>query len=457
MTDPAPVFPSMPALSGKKVSAAFDGGRITSDGGVLLLAEAERKLGIADRLAALIPDGRDPTRVLHDLADILRARMLAIAAGYEDADDLDALRHDPAFKMALGRTPEAKLGLASQPTMSRWENAADTRVAIRLSHELIDLYCDSYAAPPEAITLDIDDTFDAAHGAQQLTFWNGFHGERGYAPIHVYEAESGRPVAFVLRPAKTPSGKEIAGHVRRLIRRIRRHWPETRILLRGDGHYARPEVMVLCEAEDGVDYLFGLPMNTALRRDPVIAATADECAVVRAEQALSVHRTHCETRYAAASWKEHTRRVIARIEATTLGLDIRAVVTSLTGSTSERLYEFDYCARGQAENLIKLHKTQLMSDRTSCTSALANQVRLILHTAAYWLLWSVRRVIPENATLCRAEFATLQRRLVKIGARVVETATRVRIAFASACPDKALFVDVLRQLMDMPAPRQQAP
>lgn len=447
----------MPALSGKKVSAAFDGGRITSDGGVLLLAAAERKLGIADRLAALMPDRRDPSRVLHPLADILRARILAIAAGYEDADDLDALRHDPAFKMALGRTPEAKLGLASQPTMSRWENASDLRAVIRMTHEMIDLYCDSYAAPPAAITLDIDDTFDAAHGAQQLTFWNGFHGERGYAPIHVYEAETARPVAFVLRPAKTPSGKEVTGHVRRLIRRIRRHWPETRILLRGDGHYARPEVMALCEAEDGVDYLFGLPMNAALRRDPVIAATADECAVLRAEAGLPVHRTHCETRYAAASWKEHARRVIARIEATSLGLDIRAVVTSLTGSAPERLYEFDYCARGQAENLIKLHKTQLMSDRTSCTSALANQVRLILHTAAYWLLWSVRRAIPESAALRRAEFATLQRRLVKIGARVVETATRIRIAFASACPDKALFVEVLRQLMERPAPRQQAP
>jgi len=447
----------MPALSGKKVSAAFDGGRITSDGGVLLLAEAERKLGIADRLAALIPDRRDPSRVLHPLADILRGRILAIAAGYEDADDLDALRHDPAFKMALGRTPEAKLGLASQPTMSRWENASDLRAVICLTHEMIDLYCDSHAVAPVSVTLDIDDTFDAAHGEQQLTFWNGFHNERGYAPIHVYEAETERPVAFVLRPAKTPSGREVAGHVRRLIRRIRTHWPETRILLRGDGHYARPEVMALCEAEGAVDYLFGLPMNAALRRDPVIAATADACAVLRAEKALPVHRTHCETAYAAGSWKGHSRRVIARIEATTLGLDIRAVVTSLTGSTPERLYEFDYCARGQAENLIKLHKTQLQSDRTSCTSALANQVRLILHTAAYWLLWAVRRAIPEGAALRRAEFATLQRRLVSIGARVVETATRIRIAFASACPDKTLFIEVLRHLMDRPAARQQAP
>jgi hypothetical protein len=465
MTDLAPVFPSFPALSGKKVSAAFDGGRISSDGGVLLLAQAEKRLGIAGRLAAHIPDDRDPARVRHLLPDILFARYLAIAAGYEDADDLDALRHDPAFKMALGRTPEAKLGLASQPTLSRWENAPDIRATIRLSYELIDIYCDSYAAPPAAVTLDIKpalgldpgDSFDTAHGAQQLTFWNGFHGERGYAPIHVYEAETARPVAFVLRPAKTPSGREVAAHLRRLVRRIRAHWPRTRILLRGDGHYARPEAMAFCEAQAGVEYLFGLPVNAALRRDPVIATAADACAVLRAEKNLLAHRTHCETTYAAKSWGEAGRRVVARIEATTLGLDIRTIVTSLTGSTPERLYEFDYCARGQAENLIKLHKTQLKSDRTSCTSALANQVRLILHTAAYWLLWAVRSAIPGGAALRRAEFATLQRRLVKIGARVVETATRVRIAFASACPDKTLFVEVLRRLIDRSAARQQAP
>lgn len=421
----------------------------------MLLAVAERGLGIADRLAALIPDRRDPTRTLHRLADIFRARILTIAAGYEDANDLDALRHDPMFKMALGRTPEAKLGLASQPTMSRWENAGDLRTVIRLTYAMIDIYCDSYAAPPAAITLDIDDTFDAAHGEQQLAFWNGFHGERGFSPIHVYEAETERPVAFVLRPAKTPSGNEARAHVRRLIRRIRRHWPDTRVLLRGDGHYARPELMAWCEA-NGVDYLFGLPMNAILRRNPVIAAAADACAVVRAEGDLPVYRTHAETRYAARSWGCE-RRVIARFEATMLGMDIRAVVTSLTGSTPERLYEHRYCERGQAENLIKLHKTQLKSDRTSCSSASANQVRLILHTAAYWLLWSVRRAAPADSTLSRAEFATLQRRLVKIGARIVESASRIRIAFASACPDKATFVAILRTLGTGIAPTQQAP
>lgn len=295
-------------------------------------------------------------------------------------NDLDALRHDPAFMMALGKAPGETVGLASQPTMSRWENVPDTRALIRLGREMVDIYCSSHDAPPEAVTLDIDDTFDAGHGQQQLTFWNGFHRERGTAPIHVYETGTSRSVAFILRPAKTPSGREIRAHVRRLIRRIRRHWPHTRITMRGDGHYSRPKVMAWCEAHS-VDYIFGLPGNSALRDDPVIAATAfanvsrscqwlrhrsehrwrrrsigSPCAVIRAERALIAHRGHCETTYAAKSWKT-ARRVIARIEATTLGMDIRTIVTSLKGSTPERLCEFDYCDRGRAENLIKLHKT----------------------------------------------------------------------------------------------------
>lgn len=452
MTDPAQISFSFPAVRCKKVTAAFDGGAITSDAGVLLLAGAERRLGIVDRLAALIPDAREPARVTHSLADILRARVLAIACGYEDADDLDALRHDPAFMMALGKAPGEAVGLASQPTMSRWENAPDLRTLIRMGREMVDIYCASHAAPPAAVTLDIDDTFDAAHGYQQLTFWNGFHGERGYAPIHVYETGSGRPVGFVLRPARTPSGGEIRGYVRRLIRRLRAHWPDTRITLRGDGHYARPEVMAWCEAE-GIDYIFGLPGNSALRGDPMIAATADACAVFRAERGLVAHREHCQTRYAAKSWAV-ARRVIARIEASIQGMDIRTIVTSIRGSTPERLYELDYCDRGQAENLIKLHKTQLKSDRTSCMSAAANQMRLMLHTAAYWLLWTVRQAIPEKAPLKRAEFATLQTRLIKVGARIIETATRIRIAFASACPDKAMIAQLARSLA---APRNQRP
>ena len=408
---------------------------------MLLLAQAERRLGVAGRLASCIADPRDQGRVIHSLDGILRARILAIACGYEDADDLDTLRHDPGFKLALGKLPDGAVGLASQPTMSRWENAPTTRELLRLTGTLVDIYCASYLAPPAVVTLDIDDTVDVVHGAQQLSFWNGHYGERCFLPIHVYDTATGRPVAMLLRTGKTPSGAEVANHVRRLVRRIRRHWPTTRITLRGDGHYGRPEPMAWCEAND-VDYVFGLPGNTALHADPVIAAEGDACATDRALRELVELRRYAETRYAAKSWGTTKRRVVARIEASSLGLDIRFVVTSLKGGSPERIYDTLYCARGQAENLIKLHKSQLKSDRTSCRSANANQMRLVLHTAAYWLMWAVRRALPPTVALRTAEFATIRARLIKVAARVIETASRIRIAFASACPDAALFRSV---------------
>ncbi|MDF0489004.1 IS1380 family transposase ISSp1 [Sphingomonas sp. S2M10] len=445
--DSAPGF-SFPAVGGKKITAEFDGGRLTSDGGVLLLAQAERAMGICRRLAACIADPRDPTRVTHRLDDILRARVFAITCGYEDADDLDALRDDPGFRLALGKLPGSGAGLASQPTMSRWENAPTTRELARMMAAMIGVYCASYPVPPAAVTLDIDDTCDVVHGYQQLSFWNGHHGERCFLPIHVYDTATGRPVAMLLRTGKTPSGAEGAGHIRRLVRHIRQHWPDTHITIRGDGHYGRPEIMAFCEAA-GVDYVFGLPTNAALRADPIIVAVADACAVKRAQRQCPVLRHYTETRYGAQSWKGQ-RRVVARIEASTLGMDIRYVVTSLTEGSAEHIYGTLYCARGQAENLIKRHKTQLASDRTSCRSANANQMRLILHTAAYWLMWRIQQAIPKATALAAAEFATLRLRLLKVAARVIESASRIRVAFASACPDAGVFKAIATGLRPAP-------
>ena len=424
-----------PAVGRKKVTAAFDGGRLTSDGGVMLLGVAERRLGIADRLAGLITDRRNPLLITHSVADILRARMLAIACGYEDADDLDDLRTDPGFKLACGRLPDSGADLCSQPTMSRWENMPSLREVVRLSAALVDIYCASYPRPPGAVTLDIDDTVDAVHGHQQLSLFNAHYDERCFLPIHVYDTATSRPVAFLLRPGKTPSGEEIRHHLRRLIRRIRQHWPRTRITIRGDSHYGRPEVMAWCEA-NGVDYILGLAGNNVVRR--LFDAAADDVCVRRAEAQAPTLRRYGETRYGAKSWG-CTRRVAARIEASTMGLDIRYVVTNLKVGSAEWLYDTLYCERGQAENLIKLHKSQLASDRTSCRSPLANQFRLILHTAAYWLMLSLRDAIPKAEKLAGCEFTTLRLRLLKIAARISETATRVRIALASACPEAALF------------------
>ena len=433
---------SLPSVQRKKLTAAFDGGRISSDGGVMLLGLAEQRMGIADRLAAEITDRRDPARVVHALSDILRARILAIACGYEDGDDLDHLRSDPALKLACGRLPDSGRDLCSQPTVSRWENAPGLREVIRLMRVMVALYCSSYDRPPASVTLDIDDTLDVVHGHQQLSMFNAHYDERCFLPIHVYDTATSRPVAVLLRPGKTPSGQEIRGHLRRLLRVIREYWPDTHITIRGDSHYGRPQVMDWCD-KNGIEFVFGLAGNDVLRR--LVEPLADDVRVRRAEAGAAVIRRYTETRYRAKSWQVD-RRVAARIEATTQGLDIRYVVTSFAHDSAQWVYDSLYCARGQAENLIKLHKSQLASDRTSCRSPLANQLRLVLHTAAYWLMLTMRDAIPKPQPLAQAEFATLRGRLLKIAARVTETASRVRIAFAAACPDADLFRSIAHSL-----------
>jgi len=432
----------LPAVVGKKVTLAFDGGRLTSDAGVLLLREVERRLGIADRLAGCLRDARDPARIDHTIADMLRFRTFAIAAGYEDADDCDALRQDPAFKMAAGRAPESGDPLCSQPTMSRLENAPGRRALARMLAAMVDLFCDSWACVPKHIVLDIDDTWDAAHGAQQLSLFNAHYDGYGFLPIHIYEATSGKPVAAILRPGKTPSGREVRAILKHAVRRIRKNWPRVEILVRGDSHYARPEALDWLE-DEGHGYAFGLAGNDALKA--LAAPFAEDAALRRARAGASGKlRRHATLAYAAGSWR-HRRRVIARIAASERGCDVRYVVTNLAGKP-KRLYERVYCARGQAENLIKAHKTHLASDRTSCHGANANQFRLILHSAAYWLLHTLRAAAPKRSGWRAAQFDTLRLRLIKLAARVVEKATRIRLALASACPDHAIFAHLARAL-----------
>ena len=254
--------------------------------------------------------------------------------------------------------------LCSQPTISRWENAPTLRELIRLMGVMVDLYCASYTKPPAAVTLDIDDTVDVVHGHQQLSLFNAHYDERCFLPIHVYDTATSRPVAVLLRPGKTPSGTEVRGHLRRLVRRIRRHWPQTRITIRGDGHYGRPEVMDVVR-ENGIDFIFGLPGNAVLdragrcrrRRHPHPPCAGPEAAACAALPRRS---------YQAKSWQDRPAVPVPGSRPPRSGLDIRFVVTSIETGSAEHIYETLYCARGQAENLIKLHKAQLASDRTSC-------------------------------------------------------------------------------------------
>lgn len=439
----------LPSVGRKKLTIDFAGGNQSSDGGLLLLRAAERKLGVCRRLAEAMPDRRDPERVRHAMFEMVMARASAIACGYEDAIDLDRLRHDPLMKVAVGRCPESGAPLASQSTISRLENAPSKTEAARLSAALLD-QLGTTVRPGKLEVLDIDDTFCAAHGGQQLAFWNAHHDERGFASMHIYHVASGTPVAAILRPARTPKGSEVRTVIRHVTKRLRRHWPKTRIVWRGDSHYGRVEAMEWAEDHDA-DYIFGLAGNTAL--DALVAETAVNLRFHHAMSSKAKLRTYASFLYQAGSWGR-PRKVLARLECSLQPgeagmrqeVDIRYVVTSLKGS-AQHLYENIYCQRGQMENLIKLHKAQLASDRMSCHSATANQVRLVLHTAAFWLMHGVRAVIPQASPFAKCEFATIRERLIKIGARVIEHVARIRVQLPTGYPYAALFRSVARGLM----------
>jgi hypothetical protein len=435
MAEHAPFLPGLSPVRGKPVHVAFDGGRLTSDAGVLVLAEIERRLKLAERLARCLTDPRSPDRVRHTLAEMIRFRMLLIAAGYPDANDCDPLRTDPAFKMAVGRLPESGADLCSQPTMCRLENLPGPTALKRMMAAMVELFCDSFERVPDRIVLDIDDTCDPAHGGQQLALFHAYYDERCFLPIHVYEAITGKPVAVILRPGKTPDGAEVALVLRHVVGAIRRRWPRVDILVRGDSHYGRPEAMAWCE-RNRVAYLFGIAGNPVLLGR--VAALAEAAALERVGGEAAKVRRFGEFAYAAKTWGVE-RRVIARVEASDRGTDSRFVATNLAG-TPRWLYEVAYCARGQAENLVKAHKVHLASDRTSCTKATANQFRLVLHTAAYWLLHTLRGLAPRTSFWRAAQFDTIRLAFIKVAARVTELATRIKVALPSSYPERDSLV-----------------
>jgi Transposase DDE domain group 1 len=440
MVDATPFLPGLSPVQGKAVVARFDGGRLSSEGGLLVLREVERRLGLADRLAACLNDPRTPEKIVHRLTEIIRFRMLMIAAGYEDGNDATTLRRDPMFKLALDRLPSDE-ELCSQSTISRLENLPDRRALLRLGRALIEQYCASFRRVPKRIVLDIDDTFDRVHGGQQLRLFNAFYDDYGFQPIVVFDGE-GRFVTALLRPGKRPGGHEIRAVLRRLVGAIRANWPQVEILLRADSHYACPEVFDWCR-ENRVDWVLGLAPNVALRRhvEALEKATAERVKAVSDRGKL---RRFTEFYDAAQSWRR-VERIIARVEVGPEGSDTRFIVTNLEGGRAKHLYERLYCARGQAENHIKAWKNHLAADRTSCHQAEANQFRLFLHAGAYWLLWSIRRVMPKGSVWRVMQFDTLRLRL-KLAARVVELKTQIRIHLPSSAPEQAIFGMLLDRL-----------
>ena len=441
MADPMLLLAGLSPVDGKVVVAKFDGGLLSSDGGVLALREAEQRLGVADRLAACLVDRRAPDKITPTHYDKNSFRLLMIAAGYEDGNDASRLRDDPLFKMAMNLTPSDRQ-LCSQSTISRLENLPDVRALLRMGRAMVDLYCASFREVPKRITLDIDDTFDAVHGGQQLRLFNAHYDDYGFQPMVVFDG-AGRFVAAMLRPAKRPSGKEARAFLRRLLRAIRANWPRTKILLRADSHYCSPEVLDWCRA-NGLDYVLGVAPSATLRRHVETLEAGVKARFEAAPRAGKVRRFK-EFFDAAASWSR-VERVIARLEAGEEGPDTRFIVTNLARRNARSLYEDVYCRRGHAENHIKSFKTHLAADRTSCTKPSANQFRLFLQAGAYWLMWGLRESMPKRSMWRVAQFDTLRLRLVKIAARVVEMKTMIRVHLPTACPGQGLLRFALAQI-----------
>ena len=434
-------LPGLSPVADKPIIAEFNADGFSANGGLLTLREIEQRIGIAAHLAAPIADPREPTQVTHQIEDIIRFRMLMIAAGYEDGNDADVLRHDPMFKLAMGRLPKSA-PLCSQSTISRLENLPDRRTLLRMSYGMIDFYCGSFRQVPRRIVLDIDDHFDATHGEQELRVFNAYYDAYGFSPIVVFDGD-GRLVGAVLRPAQRPSGREIVVLLRRLIGRIRANWPRVDILLRGDSHYCTPDVLTFCRA-NRVDWVLGVAPTPTLRRHIIelehtvakrFAAAGDGDKVRRFKQFYD----------GAASW-DRVERIIARVEAGPDGVDTRFITTNLPAGSPRAVYEKIYCQRGQMENHIKSFKRHLAADRTSCHKANANQMRLLEHAGAYWMMWNLRALMPRRSSWRGKQFDTLRLLLVNLVVRVVELKRQVSLHLPSCTPNQSIFALVLERL-----------
>lgn len=418
-------------ISGKKIQADFEGGEVSSDAGLLFLREIEAKHGIVRRMANVLRDRRHQSYITHGLLELCSQRVFQIASGYEDANDCNDLRSDPILKMACDKLPDSEEELGSQPTMCRFENAPSRTDLYRLGEALVDIFIDSYKKAPEGIILDLDDTDDETHGHQQLRLFNAFHDMYCYMPMHIYEGKSGKLVTAILRPGKRPSGKEIVSILKRIVKKIRLAWPEVGIMIRGDSHYASPEVYDFCEEED-LKYVFGLtPQNLMWEETEELTDEAKKLYTLHKEPV----KLFGEFEYQAKSWPKPLR-VIYKAEHNHKGPNTRFIVTNLEYSRRRFIYQRVYSGRGKMELYIKEHKNHLFSDRTSCTSFEANQFRLYLHSIAYVLMHTFRDLYLRGTEFAKAQFDTIRLKLIKIGARVRQMSTRIKVHLPSSFPLK---------------------
>lgn len=426
-------------LGPKTVVADFRGGRLTTDSGALLLREVADRLRLFDSLNAAIPDPRHPVYTVHDQKALLAQRVIAIALGYEDLNDHQTLRADPALQLAAGKVPEEGVTLASPPTICRLENRVDRQALVRGATVLVDQFIAAHPEPPEHLMLDFDATDDPTHGKQEGRFFHGYYDHHCFLPLYVFCGDE--LLAAYLRPSNIDAAKHARAVLKLLVRALRAAWPEVKITIRADSGFCRWRLMRWCDSH-GIGYVLGLAKNPVLER-----AARDEVAQAQRQfpKAGQPQRLFGSFAYAASTW-DRRRRVIVKAEHTAQGANPRFIVTNVPGDARE-LYDDVYCQRGEMENRIKEQQLGLFADRTSCHRFLANQFRLLLSSAAYVLVQALRRTALAGTELARAQVGTIRLRLFKVAARVVVSARRVVFHLASSYPYQAVFRAVYERLI----------
>lgn len=428
------------SLKSQKIVADFDGGRLTSDAGGLLLREADRQLGLTRRLAECISDPRMASMTEHAQQTMLTQRILGIALGYEDLNDHHTLRKDPLFSVLADKKPDPDKPLASSPTLSRFENRTDRASLVRISEVFVETFIASHRRPPKELTLDFDTTDDLVHGQQEKRFFHGYYDNYCFLPLYVFCGD--QLLVAYLRPSNIDPAMHSRAILKLLVKRFRKEWPEVRIIVRADSGFCRWKMMKWCE-KHGVFYVLGLARNKVLER---MAEPFMEQVEKQFKQTNLKQRQFHEIRYAAGTW-DRQRRVIVKAERLPKGPNVRFVVTNLNNLKPNKVYDGVYIARGDMENRIKEQQLGLFADRTSCHKFLANQFRLLLASAAYVLIEHIRRSVLKGTELAKAQVTTIRLKLFKIAARVVTSVRRVVFHLSSSYPYQLLLRQIVARLV----------
>ena len=438
MTDCSKKFMEFPVVKRRRLEASFEGGDISSNGGLPLLREVDRRLGLMSSVARCVPDHREPAFIRHSLESMLKQRVYGLALGYEDLNDHHQLRHDSLLQASVERDE----ALASSPTLCRLENSVQQRsVAWAIHQVMVDQFIASFSKPPEELVLDFDATDDRVYGKQEGRFFHGYYDHYCFLPLYVFCGD--QLLVAYLRPSKIDGAKHAWAILSLLVARLRRAWPKVKLVFRGDSGFCRHKMLTWCE-NNGVAYCVGLAQNKRLNR---WVAPMEEQMKRCYEESHEAQRKLMEFLYASKSWSRK-RRVVARLEYGPRGNNPRYIVTSLTGQ-ARSLYEDLYCRRGDMENRIKEVQLDLFSDRTSCHHFMANQFRVLLSALAYILMERLRALGLYGTQLAESYCGTIRLKLLKIGAVILKNTRRIRILLSSACPDQDLFRLVFRRLVQV--------